>query len=324
MAHFSGASTTNFGGNSPSAPQANQWWVPRIYSKKVQIALRKASVAEAICNTDYMGEIKSFGDTVNIVQEPQITVSDYTRGATASSTALTDNELQLVVDQAKYFQFQLDDIEKRFSHINFQSVASDNAAYKLKDALDSNVLEYMAADAQVATAANARGGTVASHATPIDIGFGTGEVDPLNEMSTSAKLLDEQNAPEEGRFFVGAPKWYDMLSNTSSKLLSVDYNAGKGSLRNGLVASGLVRGFQMYKSNNLLTTDNASSNPAGTATDPVNTWGQMSSTSCASQLKIVESLRSTTTFADIVRGLMVFGRKTLRSECLGRTIYVTD
>ena len=324
MAHFSGASTTNFGGNSPSSPQANQWWVPRIYSKKVQIALRKASVAEAICNTDYMGEIKSFGDTVNIVQEPQITVSDYTRGATASSTALTDNELQLVVDQAKYFQFQLDDIEKRFSHINFQSVASDNAAYKLKDALDSNVLEYMAADAQVATAANARGGTVASHATPIDIGFGTGEVDPLNEMSTSAKLLDEQNAPEEGRFFVGAPKWYDMLSNTSSKLLSVDYNAGKGSLRNGLVASGLVRGFQMYKSNNLLTTDNSGSTPTGTATDPVNTWGQMSSTSSASQLKIVESLRCTTTFADIVRGLMVFGRKTLRSECLGRTIYVTD
>ena len=70
MAHFSGGSTTNFGGNSPSAPQANQWWVPRIYSKKVQIALRKAATAEAICNTDYMGEIKSFGDTVNIVIDP--------------------------------------------------------------------------------------------------------------------------------------------------------------------------------------------------------------------------------------------------------------
>ena len=80
MAHFAGGSTTNFGGNSPSAPQANQFWVPEIYSKKVQIALRKAATAEAICNTDYMGEIKNFGDTVNIVQEPQITVSDYTRG----------------------------------------------------------------------------------------------------------------------------------------------------------------------------------------------------------------------------------------------------
>ena len=320
MAHFSGGSTTNFGGNSPSAPQANQWWVPRIYSKKVQIALRKAATAEAICNTDYMGEIKSFGDTVNIVQEPQITVSDYTRGATASSTALTDNELQLVVDQAKYFQFQLDDIEKRFSHINFQAVASDNASYKLRDALDSNVFEYLGADAQVSTTANRIGTTAA----PQDVGFATGEIDPLNSMSTAAKLLDIQNAPEEGRWFVGAPEWYDVLANTSSKLLSVDYNAGKGSLRNGLVASGLVRGFQMYKSNNLATVDLSGLTPAGSATQPIATWGQMSSTACASQLKIVESLRSTTTFADIVRGLLVFGRKVLRPECLGRTIYQID
>ena len=320
MANFAGSSTTNFGGETPSGDQANAFWVPQIYSKKVQIALRKAATAEAICNTDYMGEIKNFGDTVNIVQEPQITVSDYTRGLATSATALTDVELVLTVDQAKYFQFALDDIEKRFSHINFQSVASDNAAYKLRDALDSNVFAYLGLDAQVSTTANRIGTTL----VPIDVGFGTDEVDPLNSMSTAAKLLDIQNAPEEGRWFVGAPEWYDALANTSSKLLSVDYNAGKGSLRNGLVASGLVRGFQMYKSNNLATVDLSGLTPAGSATQPVATWGQMSSTSCASQLKIVESLRSTTTFADIVRGLLVFGRKVLRPECLGRTIYQID
>ena len=119
MANFAGGSTTNFGGETPTGTQANAFWVPQIYSKKVQIALRKAAVAEAICNTDYMGEIKNFGDTVNIVKEPQITVSDYTRGLATASTALTDVELVLTVDQAKYFQFALDDIEKRFSHINF-------------------------------------------------------------------------------------------------------------------------------------------------------------------------------------------------------------
>ena len=319
MAHFAGGSTTNFGGNSPSSPQANQFWVPEIYSKKVQIALRKASVAEAVCNTDYMGEIKSFGDTVNIVQEPQISVSDYTRGASTSSTALTDNELVLTIDQAKYFQFQLDDIEKRFSHINFQSVASDNAAYKLKDAMDENILHHLAVDAS-SVAANKRGTT----STPIDVGFTTGEVDPLNEMSTAAKLLDEQNVPEEGRWFVAAPEWYDALANTSSKLLSVDFNAGKGSLRNGLVASGLVRGFQMYKSNNCKTHDLSGATPAGSATQPCAVWGQMSGISCGSALKIVESLRSTSTFADIVRGLLVFGRKVLRTEAIGRTIYVLD
>ena len=319
MAHFSGGSTTNFGGNSPSSPQANQFWVPEIYSKKVQIALRKASVAEAVCNTDYMGEIKSFGDTVNIVQEPQISVSDYTRGASTSSTALTDNELVLTIDQAKYFQFQLDDIEKRFSHINFQSVASDNAAYKLKDAMDENILHHIAVDAS-SVAANKRGTT----STPIDVGFAAGEVDPLNEMSTASKLLDEQNVPEEGRWFVAAPEWYDALANTSSKLLSVDYNAGKGSLRNGLVASGLVRGFQMYKSNNCKTHDLSGATPAGSATQPCAVWGQMSGISCGSSLKIVESIRSTTTFADIVRGLMVFGRKVLRTDIVGKVIYVAD
>ena len=317
MAHFAGGSTTNF--DASTAGQTNQFWVPEIYSKKVQIALRKASVAEAVCNTDYMGEIKSFGDTVNIVQEPQIAVSDYTRGATTSSTALTDAELVLTIDQAKYFQFQLDDIEKRFSHINFQSVASDNAAYKLKDAMDENILHHIAVDAS-SVAANKRGTTT----TPIDVGFTTGEIDPLNEMSTAAKLLDEQNVPEEGRWFVAAPEWYDALANTSSKLLSVDYNAGKGSLRNGLVASGLVRGFQMYKSNNCKTHDLSGASPAGSATQPCAVWGQMSAISCASSLKIVESIRSTTTFADIVRGLLVFGRKVLRTEAIGRTIYVLD
>ena len=317
MAHFAGGSTTNF--DASTAGQTNSFWVPEIYSKKVQIALRKASVAEAVCNTDYMGEIKSFGDTVNIVKEPQIAVSDYTRGATTSSTALTDQELVLVIDQAKYFQFQLDDIEKRFSHINFQSVASDNAAYKLKDAMDENILHHIAVDAS-SVAANKRGTT----STPIDVGFAAGEVDPLNEMSTASKLLDEQNVPEEGRWFVAAPEWYDALANTSSKLLSVDYNAGKGSLRNGLVASGLVRGFQMYKSNNCKTHDLSGATPAGSATQPCAVWGQMSGISCGSSLKIVESVRSTTTFADIVRGLLVFGRKVLRTEAIGRTIYVLD
>jgi hypothetical protein len=264
-----------------------------------------------------MGEIKSFGDTVNIVKEPQITVSDYTRGLATASTALTDVELVLTVDQAKYFQFALDDIEKRFSHINFQSVASDNAAYKLRDALDSNVFTLLNADAS-SIGATRQGST----STPDSIGFTSPQIDPLNEMSQAAFFLDRQNCPEEGRWFVGAPEWYDALANTSSKLLSVDYNAGKGSLRNGLVASGLVRGFQMYKSNNLAQNDLTSASPAGTATAPVATWGQMSACSLATQLKIVESLRSTTTFADIVRGLLVFGRKVLRTECIGRTIYV--
>jgi len=315
MAKFAGGSTYNFG--LGVSGQTNGFFIPEIYSKKVQIALRKAAVAEAVCNTDYMGEISSFGDTVNIIKEPQIAVADYTRGLTVTSTDLTDQELVLTVDQAKSFSFKIDDLEKRFSHVNFQAIAADNAAYALRDAMDSNILAAISAGA---TATAGMGTT----STPIDIGFGSGEVDPLNQMALAAKVLDEANAPEDGRWFVAAPEWYNQLSNSASKLLSVDFNAGQGSIRNGLVASGLLRGFSMYKSNNLPTNDLSGATPAGSATAPEALFGHMSSTAAASSMNKVETVRDTGTFSDIVRGLMVWGRKVLRPEVAGKIIYTID
>ena len=315
MAKFAGGSTTNFG--LGVSGQTNGFFIPEIYSKKVQIALRKAAVAEAICNTDYMGEISQYGDTVNIIKEPQIDVADYTRGLTVASTNLTDQELVLTIDQAKSFSFKLDDLEKRFSHVNFQAIASDNAAYKLRDAMDANIMTAISAGAGVTTG-------MGTTSVPIDIGFGSGEVDPLNQMALAAKELDENNVPEEGRWFVAAPEWYNVLSNTASKLLTVDFNAGQGSIRNGLVASGLLRGFQMYKSNNLPTNDLTGATPAGTATQPEALFGHISAVSAASAMNKVETVRDTATFSDIVRGLMVWGRKVLRDDSVGKIIYVID
>jgi hypothetical protein len=315
MAKFAGGSTYNFG--LGVSGQTNGFFIPEVYSKKVQIALRKAAVAEAICNTDYMGEISGFGDTVNIIKEPQISVADYTRGLAVTSTNLTDQELVLTIDQAKSFSFKIDDLEKRFSHVNFQAVAADNAAYALRDAMDSNILAAISAGATVTTG-------MGTTSVPIDIGFAASEVDPLNQMSLAAKELDEANAPEEGRWFVAAPEWYNQLANTSSKLLSVDFNAGQGSIRNGLVASGLLRGFQMYKSNNLPTNDLSGASPAGSATAPVALFGQISAVSAASAMNKVETIRDTGTFSDIVRGLMVWGRKVLRPEITGKIIYTID
>ena len=315
MAKFAGGSTYNFG--LSVSGQTNGFFIPEIYSKKVQIALRKAAVAEAICNTDYMGEISSFGDTVNIIKEPQIAVADYTRGLAVVATNLSDQELVLTIDQAKSFSFKIDDLEKRFSHVNFQAVAADNAAYALRDAMDSNILEAIGAGATVTTG-------MGTTSVPIDIGFGTGEVDPLNQMSLAAKELDEANAPEDGRWFVAAPEWYNQLANTSSKLLSVDFNAGQGSIRNGLVASGLLRGFQMYKSNNVPTNDLSGATPAGAGDAPMALFGHISGTSAASSMNKVETIRDTGTFSDVVRGLMVWGRKVLRPEITGKIIYTID
>ena len=87
MAQFFEPSTdTNANFANSVSGQANSFFLPSIYSKKVLNFFRKASVAEAITNTDYSGEISAFGDTVRIIKEPEITVYQYERGADVTQT----------------------------------------------------------------------------------------------------------------------------------------------------------------------------------------------------------------------------------------------
>jgi hypothetical protein len=125
------------------AGQTNSFFLPAVYSKKVLNFFRKSSVAEAITNTDYAGEITAFGDTVRIIKEPVITVYQYERGADVTQTKLTDQEVSLVVDTANAFKFIVDDIETSMSHVNFKEVASSSAAYALRDAFDEGVIAAM-------------------------------------------------------------------------------------------------------------------------------------------------------------------------------------
>lgn len=327
MAQFFEPSTdtdANFA-NSVSG-QTNSFFLPKIYSKKVLNFFRKASVVEAITNTDYAGEISAFGDSVRIIKEPVISVSDYTRGSDTTATKLTDQELTLVVDSAKAFKFIVDDIETNMSHVNFKEVATSSAAYALRDSYDAAVIASMfsgvstsspdhtlGADAAAATQTMGQhqGGSNAIDLTGSD---GTG-TDPLDVMAFMAKLLDEQSVPEEGRWFVAPPSFYNELSQSGSKLLSVDFNAGQGSIRNGLVSSGKLRGFDMYKSNNVAATS--------TATGKI-LAGHISSTATAQTIISTEVLRDPSSFGDIVRGLHVYGAKVLRPEALVSAFYTVD
>ena len=118
----------------------------KVYSKQVLNFFRKASVVEAITNTDYAGEIAAFGDTVRIIKEPVITVDQYERGHDITTTKLTDQEITLIVDIANAFKFIVDDIETNMSHVNFREVATSSAAYSLRDAFDQGVLATMFAE----------------------------------------------------------------------------------------------------------------------------------------------------------------------------------
>jgi len=284
-------------------------WVPEIFSQKVQKYFRTASVAEDITNTDYAGEISSYGDKVNVIKEPVVSVSPYARGQKLNIQDLQDDEVELQIDQSNAFAFKVDDIEERQSHVNWQSLAASSGGYKLKDTYDENILDYMQANVHADR-------TYGSTGTPIDCGFSSGEVDPLNIMSRLQRLLDDSDVPEENRWFVAAPIFWEVIADSNSKLLPVEVTGdGKSPLRNGKVSNGLIRGFECYKTTN--------------APNSGSTWyaamaGHRSAVCTASQIGQTEVVRSQDSFADIVRGMHLFGRKLMRTEALALSYYSVD
>jgi len=320
------AFTTSAGyGNLPSGNFA-----PSIFSQKVLKFFRRASVAEDITNTDYTGEIENFGDTVNIIKEPTLTVSAYQRGSVVNAQDLADDQITLTVDQANAFAFKIDDIEERHSHVNFEALATSSGAFALKRKFDANVLQSMSDGAGLAGAddASLSGGLTTTNSAlgtasaPINVETNDAGI---NLMLLMARVLDDQSVPEENRWFVAPPIFYEKMFQAGNKMAEVQVTGDASSnLRNGLATPGTLAGFRCYKStalNSTAGTDQVTlSGVATDASENVILAGHISSTSTASHIAKTEVVRSTESFSDVVRGLHVFGRKVLRPEALVRGI----
>jgi len=312
-------------GNLPSGN-----FTPQIFSQKVLKFFRRASVAEDITNTDYFGEIENFGDTVNIIKEPTISVSSYTRGSVVNTQNIADDQITLTVDQANAFAFKIDDIEERQSHINFEALSTSSGAFALKRKYDANILQTLSDGAGIAGAddASLSGGltttlsTLGTASAPINV-----ETDDagINLMLQMARVLDDQSVPEENRWFVAPPIFYEKMFQAGNKIVEVQVTGdGSSNLRNGLATPGTLAGFTCYKSTALNSTSGTDQiTMSGLATDGsenVILAGHISACATASHIAKTEVVRSTESFSDVVRGLHVFGRKVLRPEALVRGV----
>ena len=329
---------------------------PIIYSKQVQLAFRKSSVVEDITNSDYFGEISNMGDSVKIIKEPEVSVQAYARGTQITAQDLDDEDFTLVVDQANYYAFKMDDIEEAHSHVNFMSLASDRAAYRLKDQYDQDVLGYLAGYEQSAKHGTANTARTTSPGTNSVTTAGTDELlttmklhkedfgninspgtgnsiplaprlpgataqstttaTPLQVISRMSRLLDQQFVDTGDRWLVVDPVFLEVLKDEDSRLLNSDF--GGSGLQNGLVVNDL-HGFKVYVSNNLPQVGTGSGTTGASnqrSNFGVLVAGHSSAVATAQQISKTESYRDPDSFADIVRGMHLYGRKILRPEAL--------
>ena len=324
------AFTTSSGyGNLPSGNFA-----PEIFSQKVLKFFRRASVAEDITNTDYTGEIENFGDTVKIMKEPTLTVTPYQRGSVINPQDLSDDQITLIVDKANAFAFKIDDIEERHSHINFEALATSSGAYSLKRKFDANILQNLSDAAGIGASAVA-GTTLTVTAAAGDIGTANAPINVetddngINMMLAMARLLDDQSVPEENRWFVAPPIFYQKAFQAGNKISEINITGdGTSPLRNGLAIVGTLAGFRCYKSTALnstggidqVTLTDGSATLAVDASENVVLAGHISAMATASHIAKTEVVRSTESFSDVIRGLHVFGRKVLRQEAIARGV----
>nr|DAQ29827.1 MAG TPA: Major capsid protein [Caudoviricetes sp.] len=279
-------------------------FIPELWSARLLYALEKAHVATNLVNRNYEGLIANQGDTVHINSIGAITVSDYTKNTDiADPAALTTTDQTLVIDQAKYFNFQVDDVDKAQAAGELVDTAMGRAAYALADAADAYLLKLIAAGAATGNVVGAASGPIALTAANV--------YENIVKVRTK---LDKANVPNTGRTIVVPPEVYALLL-MDDRFAKNTATAGQDALINGLV--GRVAGFDVYMSNNVAT---------GTGTDTGKTayfevTAQVqAATTYAEQIIKTEAYRLEKRFADGVKGLHVYGAKVTDGNQIAKLI----
>lgn len=269
-------------------------FIPEVWSASILEALRAKLVFPSLCNRDYEGDIREAGDTVHITGYDDVTVKKYTRGTNITVDAVTDaNKGTLTIDQSDYFAFKVNDLDKVQAKADLTGNFTNSAAYNMA----LNVEKYISGLMDKAATAPAK---TISVTTPSDAYLAVVE---------ARKKLDKQNVPTEGRWIVVSPDFYALLLQDSRFIEGTE--AGHTTLLNGVVGS--VSGFTVVESNNVPTVSGKPSKQSIIA-------GTNAATTFAQQVNKVEAMRMQDDFADMVRGLDLYGGLVVRPECLTKVV----
>lgn len=283
------------GPNPPAHPDYSGKLIPTIWAKKLLERFYDATVLSAISQTDYLGEIKSMGDKVVINKIPDITISNYRMGDNLTYQRPPADTIELLIDQGKYWAFALDDVADVQSMIKMTAPWAENASERMKIVVDTEVLSFLVGKADAnnrgATAGRFSDNNLGTVATPVAIT----KDNVLDYIVDHGLVLDEQNAPEGNRKLI-IPAWMAALIKKSDLKDASITGDSVSVLRNGRL--GTIDRFELFVSN-LLPVSGSAYYVFGV---------DQRALAFATQLTKTETLRAESTFGDLMRGLMVYGR----------------
>lgn len=311
-----GISNPSWDGQTPFATASYQsdgtaGYIPEVWAGKLIERWYNASVIAAITSTDYEGLIKSYGDNVVIRSNPLIQINPYTIGEGLVYENPGESKVELAIDKAVSWSFQIDDIQGHQSDLNLMSIFADNASEQLKVEIDKSVLVSMFATAAAANT-GADSGAISGNVqlgvttTPIAVT----EANAVEYILRLGQILDEQNAPETGRWVV-VPAAYAAVLKDSLLRFANEMGDSQSIVRNGKI--GMIDRFTVYTSNNLPVAADGVALAAGEVTIYA---GIPSACAFASQIVKNETLPNPDTFGELMRGLQVYGYKTIKPEGL--------
>lgn len=273
-------------------------FIPEVWSAELQTALNANLVlsGNGAINRDYEGDIRQGGDTVHIGALSDPNISNYVKNVTViDPQTLSTTDQALLIDQAKYFAFEVDDVDEAQVKDGGKllSTAATRAAYRLQKAADTYTGTLMVAGA----------GSVLS---PLDVTSPSSAYVVLVRLRTA---LDRAEVPTQGRWVAVSPEFYSMLL-LDPRFTDASASGSGAVLTNGVV--GRAAGFEIRVSTNL---------PTGTAgTSPeVSSFiiaGHSMATTFADQIVKTEAYRPQNSFSDAIKGLHVYGAKVVRPEAL--------
>lgn len=270
-------------------------FIPTLWSARLLENLQNAQIATAFVNRDYEGEIKKKGDKVKVNSIGAITINKYTKSDIASAEELTTTGQDLVVNQADYYNFQVDDIDRVQAAGTIMDGAMREASYGLADVADKYVFDTIAKG--VATGNKITGESNA----PISL-TSSNAYENIVKMKT---MLDKNNVPSQGRKLAVPPEMEGLLL-MDQRFVGTGGSMAEGNLQNGFI--GKVAGFDVYVSNNL-PVDSTSQGVSMIATHTI-------ATSYANQITETEAYRPESRFSDAMKGLHVYGAKVFRSTAV--------